>query len=88
MKNKTYYARIKFNDLIRREDKAFACLLCCGYPASQAYQIAYPTKADANSTAAMASRKVNSWAIQQVLRHFKRLYDTDSVGFPYQLIKN
>ena len=88
-KKKEYYARMAFNpDMISAEERLFACLLVCGYPANRAYQIAYPTKADANSAAAMASRKVNSWAIQQVLRHFKRLYDTDSVGFPYQLIKN
>ena len=70
------------------EGRLFACLLVCGYPANRAYQIAYPTKADANSAAAMASRKVNSWEIQAILRNFKRMHDADAVAFPDHLIKN
>ena len=51
---KHYLARIDFDERISREDKLFGCLLFCGYPANRAYQIAYPTKADANSSIAMA----------------------------------
>ena len=87
-KKKEYYARIGFSERITQEDKVFACLLICGYPANRAYQIAYPTKADANSAAALASRKVGSWEIQSVLRNFKRMYDNGSVAFPEHLIKN
>lgn len=87
-KKKEYYARIGFCDQITMEGRLFACLLVCGYPANRAYQIAYPTKADANSAAAMASRKVGSWEIQAVLRNFKRMYDNGSVAFPDHLIKN
>lgn len=88
-RKKEYYARIGFNtDMVSTEDKLFACLLVCGYPANKAYQIAYPTKADANSAAALASRKVNSWAVQVVLKHYARLYDTGAVAFPHHIIKN
>ena len=87
-KKKEYYARIGFCDKITPEDKVFACLLVCGYPANRAYQIAYPTKAHINSAAALASRKVGSWEIQAVLRNFKRMYDNGSVAFPDHLIKN
>lgn len=87
-KKKEYYARIGFCERIAPEDKVFACLLVCGYPGNRAYQIAYPTKADANSAAAMASRKVGSWEIQAILRNFKRMYDNGSVAFPDNLIKN
>ena len=58
-KKKEYYARMAFNpDMISAEERLFACLLVCGYPANRAYQISHPTKADANSAAALASRKV------------------------------
>ena len=87
-KKKEYYARIGFCEKITQEDKVFACLICCGYSASQAYIIAYPTKANINSAAALASRKVGSWEIQAVLRNFKRMYDNGSVAFPDHLIKN
>lgn len=88
-KKKEYYARVGFNpDMISAEERLFACLLICGYPANRAYQIAYPTKADANSAAALASRKVGSWEIQAILRYFKRMYDNGSVAFPDHLIKN
>lgn len=87
-KKKEYYARIGFCERITQEDKVFACLLTCGLAANRAYQIAYPTKADANSAAALASRKVASWEVQSVLRFFKRMYDNGSVAFPYHLIKN
>ena len=83
-----YLARVGFSDQITMEGRLFACLLVCGYPANRAYQIAYPTKADANSAAAMASRKVASWEIQAILRCFKRMYDNNSVAFPTHLIKN
>ena len=85
---KEFYARLPFSGLISREGRLFACLLVCGYPANRAYQIAYPTKADANSAAALASRKLGSWEIQAVLKNFKRLYDTDAVAFPEHLLKN
>ena len=88
MSKKEYYARHPFSDQITTEGRVFACLLVCGYPANRAYQIAYPTKADANSAAAMASRKVNTWEIQAILRNFKRLHDADAVAFPDHLIKN
>ena len=88
-KKKEYYARVGFNpDMISAEKRLFACLLVCGYPANRAYQIAYPTKADANSAAALASRMVGSWEIQAILRNFKRMYDNGSVAFPDHLIKN
>lgn len=87
-KKKEYYARIGFCERITQEDKLFACLLVCGYPANRAYQIAYPTKADANSAAALASRKVASWSVQSILRYFKRMYANGSVAFPDHLIKN
>ena len=85
---KEYYSRIGFSEQITMGGRLFACLLVCGYPANRAYQIAYPTKADANSAAALASRKVGSWEVQAVLRNFKRLYDNGSVAFPAHLIKN
>ena len=88
MSKKEYYARYPFSEQITMEGRLFACLLVCGYPANRAYQIAYPTKADANSAAAMASRKVNSWEIQAILRNFKRMHDNGSVAFPDNLIKN
>ncbi len=88
-KKKEYYARVGFNpDMISAEERLFACLLICGYPANRAYQISHPTKADANSAAALASRKVASWQVQTILRDFKRLYDNGSVAFPDHLIKN
>lgn len=87
-KKKEFYARLPFSDLISREGRLFACLLVCGYAANRAYQIAYPTKADANSAAALASRKLGSWEIQAVLQNFKRLYDADAVAFPEHLLKN
>lgn len=87
-KKKEYYARYPFSEQITMEGRLFACLLVCGYPANRAYQIAYPTKADANSAAALASRKVASWEIQAILRNFKRLHDADAVMFPNHLIKN
>lgn len=87
-KKKEYYARIGFSDKISPEDKIFTYLLTCGLPANRAYQIAYPTKADANSAAALASRKIGSYEIQAVLRYFKRMYDNGSVAFPDHLIKN
>lgn len=87
-KKKEYYARIGFCERITPEDKVFACLICCGYSASQAYIIAYPTKASINSAAALASRKVGSWEIQAILRYYKRMYDNGSVAFPDHLIKN
>ena len=46
------------------------------------------TKADANSAAALASRKIGSYEIQAVLRYYKRMYDNGSVAFPDHLIKN
>lgn len=87
-KKKEYYARVGFCDKITQEDKVFACLLTCGVSANRAYQIAYPTKADVNSAAALASRKVASWSVQAILRCFKRMYDNGSVMFPEHLIKN
>ena len=87
-KKKEYYARIGFCERITQEDKLFACLIRCGYSASQAYIIAYPTKANINSAAALASRKVGSYEIQAVLRYYKRMYDNGSVAFPDHLIKN
>ena len=87
-RKKEYYARLEFSDKIKREEILMACLLVCGYPANRAYQISHDTKADANSAAAMASRKVNSWAVQSVLRNFKRLYDNGQVDFPHKLVKN
>jgi hypothetical protein len=90
MKNKdmAYYAKIWFNELVSAEDKLFAILLVVGYSANRAYQIAYSTKANANSAAAMASRKVNSFAVQSALRVFQIAYDGGSVEFPHHLIKN
>lgn len=87
-KKKEFYARYPFGEQITMEGRLFTCLLVCGYPANRAYQIAYPTKADANSAAALASRKVASWEVQAILRNFKRLYDADAVAFPDHLIKN
>ena len=88
MSKKEYYARYPFSEQITMEGRLFACLLVCGYPANRAYQIAYPTKADANSAAALASRKIGSYEIQAVLRYYKRMYDNGSVAFPDHLIKN
>ena len=85
---KHYLARIDFDERISREDKLFGCLLFCGYPANRAYQIAYPTKADANSSAAMASRRKDSWAVQSVLKTFLWLYDHNAIDAPKHLIKN
>lgn len=88
-KEKICYARVEFNsEIISAEDKLFCILLVAGYSANRAYLIAYNSNADINSAAAMASRKVNSWEIQQVLRQFKFLYDNNMVDFPTKSIKN
>ena len=68
-------------------DKIFTALLVAGLHANQAFILAYSTKANVNSAVAMASRKVNSWEIQSMLKTLQSLYVRGEIDFPHQLIK-
>lgn len=50
------------------EDRLFAVLMVCGYPAAKAYRIAYPhSQASVASSAVLASRRLKEPAVQRVL---------------------
>ncbi len=51
------------------EDRLFAILLLCGYPASRAYKAAYPmSNATQASCAVLASRRIREPEVQPLIR--------------------
>lgn len=72
---------------ITPEERLFCCLLCCGYAANTAYLIAFKSKAKPTSAAAQASRYVNSWKIQCVLRNFQYCMKNELISVPTHLIR-
>lgn len=63
--------------LTYEEDRLFAVLTICGYPAAAAYRIAYPmSKASRSSSAVLASRKLQEPDVQQFIRSMlNKFYD-------------
>ncbi len=59
------------------EDRLFAILSICGYPAATAYRIAYPkSKASQASSAVLASRRLQEPEVQQfILSMINKFYD-------------
>lgn len=50
------------------EDRLFAILCVCGYPAAKAYRLAYPhSQASVSSSAVLASRRLKEPAVQEIL---------------------
>lgn len=50
------------------EDRLFAVLCVCGYPAAEAYRIAYPdSRASVTSSAVLASRRLREPSVQQLI---------------------
>lgn len=75
-------------DGITPEERLFCCLLCCGYPANVAYKIAFPSsKANPTSASAQASRYVNSWKIQGVLKAFQWAIEQRLICVPEHLVR-
>lgn len=73
---------------ISPEERLFCCLLCCGYAANVAYKIAFPnSKANPTSASAQASRYVNSWKIQCVLKTFQYAIKNEWIAVPEHLIR-
>ena len=75
-------------DGITSEERLFCCLLCCGYPANVSYKIAFPhSKANPTSASAQASRYVNSWKIQGVLKAFQWAIEERLICVPEHLVR-
>lgn len=63
------------------EDRLFAVLCVCGYPAAEAYRIAYPnSRASVSSSAVLASRRLREPGVQSliacIIRDFENGYLT------------
>ena len=70
------------------EERLFCILLTAGYSAAVAYKIAFSnSKANPNSASAQASRYVNSWKIQCVLKTFQYAIKNEWVAVPVHLIR-
>lgn len=71
----TIYEAAKGRDKDYLEDRLFAVLLVCGYPAAQAYRLAYPqSNASLQSSAALACRRVKEPYIQEILSRISNSY--------------
>ena len=58
------------------EDRLFAILLICGYPASKAYKAAYPmSNANQASCAVLASRRIREPEVQQLIGSMMRKFE-------------
>lgn len=61
-------AKENFFSLTFEEDRLFAVLVVCGYPAAAAYRIAYPmSRANQASSAVLASRRLQEPEVQQFI---------------------
>lgn len=70
----TIYASSKIPWKTFEENRLFAILVMCGYPASKAYRIAFDTKASANSSASLACRKLQDKEVQFILSMISHSY--------------
>lgn len=72
-----------------QEERLFCILLTAGYSAAVAYKIAFPnSKANPNSASAQASRLINSWKIQRILKTFRLALKYGWLYIPTRLIKD
>lgn len=58
------------------EDRVFAVLAVCGYPAAAAYRIAYAdSRASAASSAVLASRRLREDGVQQLISNLIEMFE-------------
>ena len=86
MKKGTTLYKIPMAEKLTPQDRHFVVLVVAGYPSNLAYMLAYDTKANTNTSAAMASRKLAQWEIQQLLSLMRLSWRSGTLEFPERLM--